>query len=185
MRVGLFFGSFNPFHNGHLAIVGYALEHGGVDAVWIVLSPHNPHKDASALASFASRAAYVERVVAHVGDRRVSLCRVEESLPSPSYTWDTLCCLEAAYPGHEFAIIMGGDSLASLSTWRNGERILACYPLLVYPRLGAQQPDSALLMRGNVEVLDAPCFDISSTFIRGELSRGRRVDFYLPVPWSI
>lgn len=182
MRVALFFGSFNPLHNGHLAIAGYVLGNTDAEALWLVLSPHNPHKNEASLASFSQRADYISRVIEHVGDARLTLCSIEDSLPRPSYTWYTLRQLQRLYPEHEFSIVMGGDSLAMLRTWKRGEDILEAYPLLVYPRLGEKQPDSALLQHRNVRLLNAPQFDISSTYIRGAYAEGQNVAYYLPIP---
>ncbi len=185
MDIGLFFGTFDPFHNGHLAIAGYALEYGPIDELWLVPSPHNPHKQAGSMSPFGERVAYLERVLAHIEEPRLSLTTIEDELSRPSYTYQTLMELKHRYGGHRFSIVMGGDSLATLPTWMKGEVILRDYPLLVYPRSGERQPSEELLAHGNVTLLEAPLFDISATFIRGAMAEGKRVDYFVPVGLSI
>ncbi len=181
MEIGLFFGTFDPFHNGHLAIAGYALEYAPLDALWLVPSPHNPHKPVGSMSPFGERVAYLERVLTHVAEPRLGLSTVEDELSRPSYTYQTLMELGHRHPEHRFSIVMGADSLATLPTWLKGEQILRGYPLLVYPRSGNRQPSADLLARANVTLLPAPLFDISSTFIRNARAEGKRVDYFLPV----
>ena len=169
MRVGLFFGSFNPLHNGHLAVAGYMLESGNIDGLWFVVSPNE------------ARCSAVQRVLDAIGDTRVQLSRVELSLPTPSYTINTLDALRNRYPAYSFSIIMGGDSLRDILSWKEGKRIVEQYQLLVYPRGNMGQVPASLLTHRNVTIVPAPLFPISSTFIRNGRAEGKNMDFYTPL----
>lgn len=180
-RIGLFFGSFDPLHNGHLAVAGHMLKSGAIDGLWFVVSPNNPFKDAAKIASAEARCAAVERVIAALGDARVQLSRVELSLPTPSYTINTLDTLKNMHPDIAFSIIMGGDSLKDVPRWREGSRILGEFHLLVYPRGDMRQIPTELLKHPNVTIMDAPLLPISSTFIREGRCEGYNMDFFLPL----
>ena len=181
MRVGLFFGSFNPLHNGHLAVAGYMLESGNIDRLWFVVSPNNPFKDPSSMPPAEARCSAVQRVLDAIGDTRVQLSRVELSLPTPSYTINTLDALRDRYPAYSFSIIMGGDSLQDILRWKEGTRIVEQYQLLVYPRGDMGQVPASLLTHRNVTIVPAPLFPISSTFIRNGRAEGKNMDFYTPL----
>lgn len=179
--IGLFFGSFNPLHNGHLAVAGYMLEWGGIEELWFVVSPNNPFKDASLIESASQRCDAVEKVISALGDTRVKLSRIELTLPTPSYTINSLNALRNTYSDCEFVLVMGGDSLLDVPRWREGKRILEEYRLLVYPRGDMQRVPRHLLERNNVTLADAPLLNISSTFIREGRREGKNMNFFLPL----
>lgn len=181
MRVALLFGSFDPLHYGHLAIAGYALGWGGVERVWLVVSPQNPRKQDRLMAPAAQRCAEVEQALRAVGDERIALSRVELAMPRPSYTIATLERLREEYPQHDFALLVGGDSLASLPSWREGERIMAEYDILVYPRWDGTPIADSLRGHPRVRMLCAPIVQISSTFIREGWAAGRCMHCFTPV----
>ncbi len=179
-RVGLFFGSFNPFHNGHLAIVGYMLGWMPLDELWLVVSPLNPFKVAHQPAPATERIAQLERLLAALHEPRLKLCTIELTLPRPSYTIHTLDALAARYPDYSFSVILGADCLVDLPRWQGGTRILREYQLLVYPRAMPTPLSDALAQHPHVQIVPAPLFDISSTFIREGWAQGRNMDFFIP-----
>lgn len=181
MRVALLFGSFDPLHYGHLALAGYALGWGDVGEVWFVVSPQNPHKEASRLTPAEQRCEEVRGVLRGLADARLRVCDAELSMPLPSYTARTLNFLRKEYPSHSFSLLIGGDSLATLPSWREGERIMAENDILVYPRLDGTQLNEQLLRHPRVKLLDAPLVQLSSTFIREGWAAGRNMDFFTPV----
>lgn len=156
----LYFGSFNPLHNGHLAVAQYVVRKGFADEVWLVVSPRNPHKKVADLAPEQERLEMARRAVEDV--EGVEVCDVEFSLPRPSYTINTIDHLKALYPEREFAILGGGDVAATIHTWREGERLLAENPILIYPREQNEEFGEPFVMLSG-----APKMDISSTMIRG------------------
>ena len=177
MKTALFFGSFNPIHNGHLSIAEYVLEHTDIEELWFVVSPHNPLKEASDLAPEEHRLEMVRLSTAKYHPR-IQVCDVEMQMPRPSYTIDTVNFLKSKYPHREYAILMGADSLDTIEKWKNFKDLLDNNRILVYPR-----PKSNLLIlkeKYNVEVVDAPLLDISSTFIRDSVRAGKNVSFYMP-----
>ena len=156
----LYFGSFNPLHNGHLAVAQYVVRKGFADEVWLVVSPRNPHKKVADLAPEQERLEMARRAVEDI--EGVEVCDVEFSLPRPSYTINTIDHLKALYPEREFAILGGGDVAATIHTWREGERLLAENPILIYPREQNEEFGEPFVMLSG-----APKMDISSTMIRG------------------
>ena len=178
MTVALFFGTFDPLHIGHVAIAGHVLNTCTVDALWFVLSPHNPHKAPDSISDFALRASALKATLAYYADPRLQLCEVENELPPPSYTITTLECLEQQYPDTRFAIVMGGDSLLALPTWYRSADIIARYPLWVYPRGDVQTIPSSLAGQGDIHILDAPLLHISSTYIREGRRKGFNMRFF-------
>lgn len=162
MKIGLFFGSFNPIHIGHLIIANVMVESTDLSKVWFIVSPHNPHKKSSDLLHEFDRYDMVELAVADNFNLMAS--DVEFHMPKPSYTIDTLTYLQDKYPTHEFVLIIGGDNLATFHKWKNYEKILEYHSLYVYPRPGASV--SPLLQHPKVKVVEAPMMDISATFIR-------------------
>lgn len=182
MRTALFFGSFNPIHVGHLVIANHIAEFGGVDEVWFVVSPHNPHKEKSVLLPERARFDMVYRAVGDYSRFRVS--DIEFKLPQPSYTIHTLTHLHEKFPGREFSLILGSDNLANFHKWKNADQILAKYPLIVYPRPGT--PDEVYARYPNTRRVDAPQMDLSSTFIREAVKDGKDVRFFMPeAAWKL
>ena len=177
MRVGLYFGSFNPIHMGHLAIAGYFAQFTELDEVWFVVSPHNPFKEKKSLLKGYHRLALVRAAIEDCSYLKAS--DIEFGLPQPSYTAHTLACLEEKYPQHQFHLIMGSDSLESFSQWRNAEFMLAHYRLMVFPRQGH---DGGIL-RSHTAVYwaqGAPQIELSSTMIRNAISEGKDVRCFMP-----
>lgn len=175
MKVGLYFGSFNPVHVGHLIIANHILNESGLDRLWFVVSPHNPFKAENGLLNEFHRLQLLR--VATEEDPRIRVSDIEFSLPRPSYTVTTLAYLEEKYPGHRFSIILGSDSLQNLPKWKNAEVIIKNYPLIVYPRPGFPvQP----LPGAQISVCEAPLLEISSTRIREWIAEGKSVRYLLP-----
>ena len=178
MRVALFFGTFDPLHIGHIAIAGHVLNMGAMDALWFVLSPHNPHKDASQIRSFDARLTELQQSLAYYADARLTVCDVENQLSRPSYTIVTLEYLEVAYPNNQFYLLIGGDSLLSLPSWHRGEELLARFPILVYPRGEVREVPESIARLGNLQMLNAPLLNISSTYIREGKRAGKNMRFF-------
>ncbi|HOJ91488.1 MAG TPA: nicotinate (nicotinamide) nucleotide adenylyltransferase [Saprospiraceae bacterium] len=132
MKIGLFFGSFNPIHNGHLIIAQHLLNYSAIEKLWFIVSPHNPLKEKASLAKDRERLHLVRLAIDENPDMRAS--DIEFNLPQPSYTIDTMAFLTEKYPQHEFSLIMGGDNLVSLPKWKNYELLISKYPILIYKR---------------------------------------------------
>lgn len=173
---GLFFGSFNPVHNGHLAIARYLLDQGFCREVWFVVSPQNPLKQNRDLLDENERLEIIRRAIA--GEPGMKVCDVEFGMPRPSYTWNTLRVLEKEYPEKSFALVIGGDNLRNFHLWRNYEDILRHYRVLVYPRPGVEVPGD---IPPSVSLVDAPLAPISSTEVREKIAAGRDVSADVPV----
>ncbi len=175
-KVGLFFGSFNPIHNGHLMIANYMLEFTNLEQIWFVISPQNPFKEKASLLPDYHRFALLNEAVSTAPNYRVS--NIEFKMPKPSYTIDTLAFLKDKYPNRDFSIIIGGDNLKSLPKWKNYEQILAQFSVYVYSR-----PDFKLGELENhkkVTIVNAPLMEISSSFIRKSIKAGKNVRFFMP-----
>ena len=174
---GLFFGSFNPIHIGHLIIASYMADHAGLDEVWFVISPQNPLKNKKNLLDEYQRYEMVKLAIE--GDSRFVATDIEFSMPRPSYTIDTLAELEQRYPGKKWAIIMGSDSLQSLPKWKSYEELVSNYPIYAYPRPGAILSEDTIPY--NVRVFnDVPVMEISATFIREALRDRKTARYLLP-----
>lgn len=177
-KIGLYFGTFNPIHIGHLIIANHLAEFSDLDEVWLVVSPQNPFKKKKTLLEDHHRLEMVYRATEDYPKLKPS--NIEFSLPQPSYTVTTLAHLEERYPELQFALIMGQDNLETLHKWKNSEIILERYPVYVYPRLGAGKetvsfPDPERLIR-----VEAPVMELSSTFIREQIKAGRNIRPMLP-----
>ena len=177
-KIGLFFGTFNPIHTGHMIVGSVMLESTDLSRIWFVVSPHNPFKKRNNLLHEQDRLDLVRAAVYDNYDMEVS--DIEFSLPKPSYTIDTLTYLEEKYPDKEFGLIVGQDNLSSFNKWKNADRILERYQLYVYPRPNAR--DSQLVDHESVHMIDAPKVDISATFIRNFIREGKSIQYLVPQP---
>lgn len=175
-KVGLFFGSFNPVHIGHLIIANAMLQHSALDEVWFVVSPQNPLKERKTLLDDRQRLEMVRRAIDD--NYRLRACDIEFSLPIPSYTATTLAYLQEKYPSKEFCLIMGSDNLATFERWRNWEHILEHYHLFVYPRPGSE--NCALSSHPHVHMVEVPMMDISSTYIRRQVQLHHDIRYLVP-----
>ncbi len=177
MKIGLYFGSFNPIHNGHMAIANYMVEFTDLQQVWFVVSPHNPLKQKASLLADSHRFELVRLAVNDYPKFRVS--NIEFSLPKPSYTIDTLTYLSEKYPQHSFVLIMGSDNLHSFTKWKNYERILEYYEIYAYPRPDYDGGD--FKNHPKVKFVPAPLMEISSSFIRQAIKDKKDVRFFMPL----
>ncbi len=175
-KVGIFGGSFNPIHVGHLALANYLCEFGGLDAVWFLVTPQNPLKRQDDLLDDACRLELAQMAIQDYDKFRVS--DFEFGLPRPSYTVHTLQALKEAYPENEFHLIMGSDNWKVFNLWHHPHQLLAENKLIVYPRPGF--PVEAAELPQQVRLVKAPLFDVSSTFIREGLRLGKDIRFFLP-----
>ena len=178
---GLYFGSFNPVHIGHLAIANYMVEFAGVDEFWFVVTPQNPHKLKTNLLNDYDRLEMVQLAIE--GDDRMQVSDIEFYLPKPSYTIDTLTYLQERNPGKIFKILMGSDNLENFHKWKNHEVILEHFGVVIYPRPGF---DPSKIEHPNIVVAEnAPQMEISSSFIRNAIKEGKDIRHFLPVKvWS-
>ena len=176
MKVGLYFGSFNPVHIGHLALANYIVEYTGLEAVWFVVSPQNPLKQRAQLLDDYQRLHLVNLALRDFPKFRA--CDVEYRMPKPSYTIDTLAYLGEQHPNHEFTLIMGEDNLATLYKWKNYELLLNNYRIMVYPRPNCLKTD--FHTHQHVQLIDAPQIEVSSSFIRQSIASGKDVRFFVP-----
>lgn len=175
-KVGLFFGSFNPVHVGHMIIASWAVEMTDLKELWFVVSPHNPHKQKSSLLHGRDRLEMTHRAIGD--DQRFRASDVEFGLPQPSYTTVTLAHLQERHPKAEFTLLMGGDNLSSLSRWKNYKAILEGHRILVYSRPSLD--NLPLLEHPNVTLLESPALEISSSLIRRWAREGRDVRHFMP-----
>lgn len=177
MKIGLYFGSFNPIHHGHLIIASYILQHTDLQQVWFVVSPQNPLKPAASLLNEYHRLYLVQLAIEGVPNLKTS--DIEFKLPKPSFTVDTLTYLQEKYPSNEFAVIMGSDSFQNLPKWKNHHWLLQHYPVYVYKRQGNEKiPEYAGAK--SIHVLNAPLLPISSTDIRKDIKEGRSIRYLVP-----
>jgi nicotinate-nucleotide adenylyltransferase len=174
-KTGLFFGSFNPVHVGHMVLANYMAEFTDLDEVWFIVSPHNPLKNSSQLAPDYHRLEMVR--IALGDDPRFRVSDIEFRMPRPSYTIDTLTWLTEKYPARTFFPIIGGDNLTGFKRWKNWEIILSDYGLYVYLRPGYPIPDYQL---NNIYIFEAPLMDISASFIRKAISEGKDIRHMVP-----
>jgi nicotinate-nucleotide adenylyltransferase len=176
MKIGLFFGSFNPVHNGHMVIASYMAEFTDLDQVWFVVSPHNPLKEKQSLLKDYHRLRLVDIAIGEY--RKLKSSNIEFSLPQPSYTVHTLSYLMEKHKGHDFALLLGADNLETFKKWKNWEQILELVELYVYPRKGSDGGE--LLHHPKVKVVDAPMMELSATFIRNAIRDKKDVRYMLP-----
>ena len=176
MITGLYFGSFNPIHIGHLAIANFMVEFSDLEQLWFVVSPQNPLKEKQSLLQDYHRLEMVRLAIEE--DERFRASDIEFRLPTPSYTIDTLAYLEEKYPGREFQLVMGSDGLRTFHKWKHAELIVQKYHRLIYPRPGMDKDSVASL--SNSTLVDAPMMDISSSFIRKAIKAGKDVRHLVP-----
>lgn len=176
-KIGIFGGSFNPIHVGHALIANYIVENSDLDSLWLMVSPLNPLKEGSTMASDYHRLRMTELVTRRM--ERVITSAFEYDLPKPSYTIDTLNALQAKFPKDEFYLVIGADNWCLFDRWKAGDEIISKYHILIYPRRGYDIviPEQ---YRDRVVVVDAPLIEISSTQVRERLSQLKSISFYVP-----
>jgi nicotinate-nucleotide adenylyltransferase len=176
MKIGLFFGSFNPIHIGHLAIANYIKEFSDLDEIWLVVSPQNPLKKKKTLLNEYERLKMVE--LALQNEDKIKPSDIEFRLPKPSFTIDTLTYISEKFPKNDFALILGTDNFESFHKWKNYEEILKHYRLYVYPRPGYSLRNYK--NHSGIIQIDAPIMEISSSFIRKSIQEGKNIKYFLP-----
>ncbi|WP_379968047.1 nicotinate (nicotinamide) nucleotide adenylyltransferase [Epilithonimonas sp. UC225_85] len=185
-KIGLFFGSFNPVHIGHLILGNYILENSDMEQLWFVVSPQNPFKDKKSLLKDHNRLDMVQLAIKNYPKMRAS--NVEFSLPVPSYTIDTLTYLNEKFPDFSFSLIMGEDNLGSLHKWKNYELLIEKYQIIIYPRISDEDKKDpvsesfrlAILQHENIHQINAPIIELSATEIRNMIKEGKNVRPMLP-----
>lgn len=175
MNIGLYFGSFNPVHNGHLIIANHIVNYTDIHNVWFIISPQNPLKKASLLLNEKRRKQLIDLCIE--GEEKLKTSSIEFKLPRPSYTIDTLSYLSEKYAQHSFSIIMGSDSFMDIKRWKNYELLLKNYDIYIYERFGFPKKD---VYPQNIIFLNAPLLDISSTRIREMLKKHKSIRFLVP-----
>jgi len=176
MKIGLYFGSFNPVHNGHMIIASFMRQHTDLEQVWMVVSPQNPFKTNQSLLNEYQRLHLVK--IAAEQDLAIKAIDIEFHLPRPSYTINTLTYLEEKYPQHEFAIIMGSDSLMNLDKWKSSNIIMDRYSIYVYERPGF--PINKTLPIKNLVETKAPLLEISASMVRKMIRDGKSIRYFVP-----
>lgn len=177
LKVGLYFGSYNPIHIGHLAIANYMVEYTNIDQLWFVVSPQNPFKKKANLLDDYQRLELAHLAVK--GDDRLRASNIEFNLSKPSFTIDTLAYLKDQHPDYDFVILMGSDNLESFHKWKNYETIVENYGVIVYPRTGIDK--TKVQSHKNITIAEGvPLMEISSSFIRKAINEGKDVRHFLP-----
>lgn len=176
MKVGIYGGSFNPIHNGHIALAEAFLRQAELDEVWFMVSPQNPLKANARLLDDKIRFKMVQKVLKH--KRNLIACDYEFHLPKPSYTWDTLQRLSNDFPQHQFTLLIGSDNWTAFDRWYHHEDILQNYKIVIYPRLGDEIGKNEL--PDSVSLLNAEFINISSTEIRERIANGKSIDHLVP-----
>ena len=175
MKIGLFFGSFNPIHHGHLMVASFIANHTDLQQVWLVVSPQNPHKTQSSLLNEYDRLHLAQLAIED--DYQIKVSDIEFKLPKPSYTIDTLTYLEEKYPQHQFYVIMGSDSFQNLPKWKNFEALVKNYQFIVYRRPGFEITEK---YGADVTYLEAPMLELSATLIRNNCKDGITIRYLVP-----
>src|SRR4030095_14927562 len=175
MNIGLYFGSFNPIHTGHLIIANHVLNETLIDKIWFIVSPQNPFKESRTLLNEFDRLHLVRLAVQD--DNRIKCSEIEFNLPKPSYTSNTLAFLSEKYPEHKFSIIMGSDSYQNIDKWKNFESIISNYPIYVYKREGHEIKKS---LAKHPIILNAPIIQISASQIREHIKSGKSIRYVVP-----
>lgn len=175
MKIGLFFGSFNPIHNGHLIIANHILNETELNKIWFIISPQNPFKESHSLLNSYQRLHLVNKAIEL--DNRMKASDIEFNLPKPSYTSTTLAYLTEKYPEHEFSIIIGSDSFQNLGKWKNFEYIVNNYQIIIYKRPGFEVTNT---LEAKIEIMDAPLLEISATYIRELVKKHKSIKYLVP-----
>ena len=175
MKIGLFFGSFNPIHHGHLMVASFIANHTDLQQIWLVVSPQNPHKSQSSLLNEYDRLHLAQLAIED--DTQIKVSDIEFKLPKPSYTIDTLTYLQEKYPQHQFYVIMGSDSFQNLPKWKNFEALVKNYQFIVYKRPGF---DISEKYGADVTYLEAPMLELSATLIRNNCKDGITIRYLVP-----
>jgi nicotinate-nucleotide adenylyltransferase len=178
MNIGLFFGTFNPVHVGHLIIANHFAEFTDLDEVWLVVTPHNPFKKKKTLLDDHHRYQLVLQATEDYPKLKPS--KIEFDLPQPNYTINTLIYLYERYPDHQFNLIMGLDNLNTFHKWKNYEKILEHHEIYVYPRVSGNPEAPELMTHDKVHFVEAPIVQISSTFIRNAIKEGKNIRPLMP-----
>lgn len=183
MKIGLYFGTFNPIHVGHLAIANHLVEHSDLDQIWMVVTPLSPFKKKKSLLDNHHRLEMVYLATQNYDKLQPS--NIEFNLPEPNYTTHTLAHLEEKYPKHNFSLIMGEDNLKSFHKWKNYESILANYELYVYPRISKGSTPEQFENHAKITKVNAPIMEVSSTAIRKDIADGKNTQPLLdPQVWK-
>ncbi|MDO6759954.1 nicotinate (nicotinamide) nucleotide adenylyltransferase [Tamlana sp. 2_MG-2023] len=178
MKIGLYFGSFNPIHIGHMVIANHIAEHSNLDEVWFVVTPHNPFKEKKTLLDNHHR---LEMVYLATKDyQKLQPCNIEFNLPQPNYTVDTLVYLQEKYPNKEFSLIMGEDNLKSFHKWKNYDVILENHFVYVYPRISENKIETRFDGHKKIIHIDAPIMQLSSSFIRKSIAANKNIQPMIP-----
>ena len=175
MNIGLYFGSFNPVHHGHLIIANHISNNTKLDEIWFVVSPQNPFKSSAVLLNENHRLNLIQTALE--GEVKLKASNIEFKLPKPSYTVNTLTYLSEKYPAHSFTIIMGSDGFKNITKWHNASVILKNYPLFIYKRPGFEITET---FGATVTVMDAPLLEISGTLIRKLIKENKSIRFFVP-----
>ena len=178
MKIGLYFGTFNPIHVGHLTIANHLAEYSDLDKIWFVVTPHSPFKKKNSLLDDRQRYEMVYRATEDY--IKLEPSDIEFNLPQPNYTINTLTYLQEKYPKHTFALIMGEDNLKSFHKWKNYELILKNHDIYVYPRISEGKVETQFDNHKKIHKVDAPIMELSSTFIRKSIKEGKNVRPMLP-----
>jgi len=178
MNVGLFFGTFNPIHVGHLIIANHLVEFSDLEEVWLVVTPLNPFKNKSTLLENHHRLEMVHKATHEYS--KLKPCDIEFNLPQPSYTINTLTYLKEKHPTYNFNLIMGEDNLKNFHKWKNYEAILDDYAIYVYPRISKEETPTIFQNHSKIQKIAAPIVEISATFIRNAIKSGKNVRAMLP-----
>lgn len=178
MKIGLYFGSFNPIHIGHLVIANHLAEYSDLDQIWFVVTPHNPFKKKHSLLDDYQRLEMVYRATKEY--TKLKPCDIEFTLPQPNYTINTLTYLQEKHPDNEFSLIMGEDNLKSFHKWRNYKLILENHHIYVYPRISENKIETQFDGHKKIHPIDAPIMELSSTLIRNAIKLDKNVKPMLP-----
>ncbi len=175
MKIGLFFGSFNPVHIGHLIIANHILNESNLQRIWFIVSPQNPFKQSKTLLNEYDRFYLAQKAVEE--NDKLKVIDIEFSLPKPSYTVHTLAYLKEKYPSYSFTIIMGSDSFQNLEKWKNSEMIITNYPIIIYQRPNFEVDNK---LNASIQIMQAPLLEISATHIRELILNGKSIKYLVP-----